>query len=221
MDHQIELLHTRFITHDVRQYVTTRPEGFSFEPGQGVEIALDREGWREEGRPFTPTGLRDEPVLEFTIKSYPGHDGVTEQLHVLEPGARLLMSEPFGTIRWRGPGVFLAGGAGVTPFLAILRDRERAGELGDTELYFSNSTPADVICERELRHMLRERCHLTCTSQSAPGYDDRRFDRAFLEAEITDVSRPFYVCGPEGFIASITEDLKAMGARPEGIVIEE
>ncbi|HSM06097.1 MAG TPA: hypothetical protein VK858_15875 [Longimicrobiales bacterium] len=221
MDHQIELLHTRFITHDVRQYVTTRPEGFSFEPGQGVELALDREGWRDEGRPFTPTGLRDEPVLEFTIKSYPGHDGVTEQLHVLEPGARLLMSEPFGTIRWRGPGVFLAGGAGVTPFLAILRDRERAGELGDTELYFSNSTPADVICERELRHMLQERCHLTCTSQSAPGYDDRRFDRAFLEAEITDVSRPFYVCGPEGFIASITEDLKAMGAQPEGIVIEE
>jgi ferredoxin-NADP reductase len=221
MEHEVELLHTRFITPDVRQYVITRPRDLEFEPGQGVEIALDQDGWRDEGRPFTPTSLPDEPVLEFTIKSYPEHEGMTERLHRLEPGARLHMSEPFGTIQWRGPGTFLAGGAGVTPFLAILRDRYRAGELGDSRLYFSNSTPADVICERELRYLLGDRCHLSCTAESAPGYDDRRFDRDFLADEIRDRSGLFYVCGPPGFVESVSESLKALGAEPDQIVLEE
>lgn len=220
MEHSVELLHTRFLTHDVRQYVVTRPESMEFRPGQGVELALDREGWRTEGRPFTPTSVPSDPVLEFTIKAYPDHDGVTEQLDELEPGSTLLMSDPFGTIEWQGPGTFLAGGAGVTPFLAILRDRFNAGELGDSELYFSNSTPRDIICERELRELLGDRVHFSCTRESAPGYDDRRFDRAFLEEEIDDFSRTFYVCGPPTFVKSVTTDLEALGADPERIVTE-
>lgn len=220
MKHRATLLHTRFLTNDVRQYVVTRPEELAFEPGQGVELALDREGWREEGRPFTPTSLPDDPLLEFTIKAYPEHDGVTEQLHALQPGAGLRMSDPFGTIQWRGPGVFLAGGAGVTPFLAILRHRGKRGELGDSRLYFSNTTPADIICERELEDLLGERCHLSCTRESAPGYDDRRFDRDFLESEIDDFSQVFYVCGPPAFVESIAEALEHLGADPERIVTE-
>lgn len=220
MNHNVQLLHTRFLTHDVRQYVVTRPESVDFEPGQGVELALDRDGWRDEGRPFTPTSVPADPVLEFTIKAYPDHDGVTEQLDELEPGATLLMSDPFGTIRWQGPGVFLAGGAGVTPFLAILRDRAKSGELGDSELYFSNSTPADIICERELVELLGDRCHLSCTAESAPGYDDRRFDGDFLESEIDDFSRIFYVCGPPAFVESVTTELERLGADPDRIITE-
>lgn len=37
MDHSIEVLHTGFVTHDVKRFVTTRPDGFDYEPGQGVE----------------------------------------------------------------------------------------------------------------------------------------------------------------------------------------
>ena len=73
------------------------------------------------------------------------------------------MSEPFGTISYQGPGVFIAGGAGITPFLAMLRDLARRGELDRQTLIFSNKAPRDVICEKELRHLLGERCILTCT----------------------------------------------------------
>lgn len=220
MQHSAQLLHTSFITHDVRQYVVTRPEGLDYTPGQGVELAIDAEGWREEGRPFTPTSLADEPVLEFVIKSYPDHDGVTEQLHQLDPGATFRMSDSFGSIRWQGPGVFLAGGAGVTPFLAILRQKAREDALGDSRLYFSNSTPADVICERELRHLLGDRCHLTCTREGGPGYDDRRLDRAFLESEVRDFDTNFYVCGPPAFVDALKSDLVELGADEDRVVIE-
>jgi cytochrome-b5 reductase len=210
---------SQFVTHDVKRFIVSKPEGFSFVPGQGVELAIDRPGLSEAGRPFTPTGLAEDGVLEFTIKAYP-HAGVTQALHQLAPGAGLRMTEPFGTIRYQGPGVFIAGGAGITPFLAILRDLARRGEVDGQTLIFSNKTPRDVICEKELRHVLGDRCVLTCTAAAVPGYEHRRVDRAFLEEKIADFTQRFYVCGPPPFMDAVNGALAELGVRAESLVFE-
>lgn len=220
MNHPVTLQMSSFVTHDVKRFIVTRPNGFTFEPGQGVELAIDHPDWRKEGRPFTPTSLHDDGVVEFIIKAYPAHQGVTQALHALSPGARLLMSEPFGTIRYKGPGVFIAGGAGVTPFIAILRQLAREQRLDGHGLLFSNKTPADVIVEKELRHMLQERCVLTCTEEQAPGYASRRIDGDFLAEHISDFGQHFYVCGPPAFNESVNAALKALGATPDLLVFE-
>ena len=231
MEHTVRLLHIGFVTHDVRQLVVERPDGLEFKPGQGVEMAIDADGWRDEGRPFTPTSRPDEPVLEFTIKSYPQRDAVTDELDNLEAGATLLMSgEAFGTITDHGPGVMLAGGAGVTPFLSILRNRAdpKPGRKGKADpalegysLHFSNKTPADVICEKEFRHLLGDHVHFTCDEKSGPGYDDRMLDRDYLEDVIDDFGQRFYVCGPPAFVESLQEALVELGADEDRIVVEE
>ena len=220
MTHTVTLLMSQFVTHDVKHFIVCKPERFSIVPGQGVELAINRPGQREQGRPFTPTGLDADGVLEFTIKAYPAHAGVTQALHQLAPGAELLMSEPFGTIRYQGPGVFIAGGAGITPFLAILRELAGKGESGSQTLIFSNKAPRDVICEKELRHLLGERCMLTCTGVAAPGYDNRRVDHAYLEEKITDFKQRFYVCGPPPFMDAVNGALADLGARSESLVFE-
>ena len=76
--HRITLCEISALTHDTNRLVFTRPEGYDFTPGQATDFALDQDGWREETRPFTFTSQPDEPILEFTIKSYPDHDGVTK-----------------------------------------------------------------------------------------------------------------------------------------------
>lgn len=218
--HTVTLLMSEFVTHDVKRLLLDRPPGFGFRPGQGVELSINRPGWAEEGRPFTPTCLADDRILEFTIKRYPEHEGVTRELHRLEPGAELLLSAPFGTINYQGPGVFIAGGAGITPFLAILRERARAAELDHNTLLFSSKTRADIICEKELRHYLGSRCILTCTAEQAPGYDNRRFDRAYLAEKIRDFDQHFYVCGPPGFMEAVTGALEDLGADSQRLVFE-
>lgn len=221
MDHAVKLLMTQFVTHDVKRFIVSKPPGFSVVPGQGVELAIDQPGLREQRRPFTPTGLAADAVLEFTIKGYADHAGVTQALHALQPGAQLLMSEPFGTIQYKGPGVFIAGGAGVTPFLAILRDLARRGELDRQTLIFSNKTPRDVVCEKELRHLLGERCTLLTTAADAPGYVHRRIDRDFLEERIDDFAQNFYVCGPPPFMEAVNGALTDLGVRAESLVFEQ
>lgn len=216
----VTMLMSEFVTHDVKRFIVTRPPGFTFQPGQGVELSIDSPQWTEQGRPFTPTSLADDQVLEFTIKRYPEHEGVTRELHTLSPGAKLLLSEPFGTITYQGAGVFIAGGAGITPFIAILRELARASDIHGNTLIFSNNTPADVICEKELRHYLGERCILTCTNESAPNYEHRLIDKVFLEEKISDFDQHFYVCGPPGFMEAVNGALEELGADPQRLVFE-
>jgi len=220
MEHRTTILFTEFVTHDVKRFILERPSDFVFEPGQGVELAIDRDGWRDEGRPFTPTSSPDDRVLEFTIKGYPEHNGVTAALHQLAPGDSLLMSEPFGTINYHGPGVFIAGGAGVTPFLSILRMLHQRGELTGNALLFTNKTPQDVICEKELRHMLGDSATFICTKSHNCNCQTGRINRQYLEQHIDDFSQRFYVCGPPPFVESINDELVTLGAKPDALVFE-
>jgi len=221
MDYHVKLLMSEFVTHDVKRFIVSRPDDFSFTPGQGVELAIDQPEWRNEARPFTPTSLLDDQVLEFTIKAYPQREGVTRELHGLTPGADLLMSAPFGTIQHKGVGTFIAGGAGITPFIAILRDLARKQALAGYGLIFSNKTPDDIICEKELRHYLGKRCHFLCTDTTSPDYENRRIDEAYLRETINDFSRHFYVCGPPKFMDAVTASLKGLGADPQALVFEQ
>lgn len=221
MDFRITLLMSEFVTHDVRRFIVSRPDNFRFEPGQGVELAIDTPEWKEQGRPFTPTSLNEDRILEFTIKAYPDHHGVTQALHKLRPGATLLMSKPSGTIRYKGPGVFVAGGAGITPFIAIVRDLATKGELSNQGMIFSNKTSADVIYEKELRHAFGDRLVLLCTRTEAPGCVQRKVDKAFFTEHIKDFNQHFYVCGPPGFMNAVNGALKELGVEPDALVFEQ
>ena len=220
MLHKVAILMEEFVTHDVKRFMISKPDGFTYQPGQGMELAINRPGWTEQGRPFTPTCLPQDRILEFTIKRYPQHDSMTKHLHTLTAGDELLLSEAFGTITYQGPGTFIAGGAGVTPFIAIIRNLAQHNKLQGHSLIFSNKTPADVICEKEFRYYLREHCILTCTQESSQGYDNRRIDMAFLKNTIENIDQHFYVCGPKAFVENINGALKELGANPDGLVFE-
>lgn len=221
METTVTLLQRTFVTHDVVRLVLSRPDAFTFEPGQGVELAPADPDTDVRGGPFTPTSLPGDGVLEFTIKVYDEHHSLTRWLRQQEPGASLLLQGPFGAIRWRGPGVFIAGGAGITPFLAILRMLAHNGGLAGNQLLFSNHTGEDIIAERELRHFLGRRCVFTCTRDQSTPYRYGRIDEPFLEAEVDDFDKYFYVCGPPGFMRDVVASLEQLGVGRDQLVIEK
>lgn len=122
MEYVVKILETRQVTHDVKQFRVEKPKGYHFVPGQATDMSINQPEWKDNKHPFTFTGLNTDPFLQFTIKRYPDHHGMTDRLHRLEPGGELIVRDVWGAIEYRGPGVFLAGGAGVTPFLAIFRE---------------------------------------------------------------------------------------------------
>ena len=162
MIHRLKITAITPLARNVFQYDLEKPEGLVFEPGQAVDVSIGKEGWEDEKRPFTFTSLPCDDRLQFMIKSYPDHGGVTEQLARLIVGDMLIIDGPFGTIAHRGEGTFIAGGAGVTPFIAILRDLQRQGRLAGHRLLLANRTERDIFPQAELdamaeRDKVRER----------------------------------------------------------------
>ena len=223
MRYKVEILNIEDITHDVRAYTFEKPDGYSFTPGQATEVAVDKEGWRDEKRPFTFTNLQDDDHLEFVIKSYPDHNGVTEQIGQLQEGDQFIIDDAWGTIEYKGEGVFLAGGAGVTPFIAILRDLYAGNEIGDNTLIFSNKTEDDIILKDEFEEMLGEQFINVITDEPTDEHIflDGFIDKEFLADRIDDFDQPFYVCGPPAFNDAMIKYLKDLGAEPDALVFEE
>src|SRR3989344_2824951 len=125
--HKVKLLLKEPVTHNVNRYIVEKPQGYKFTPGQATNIAINEPRFEDKLHEFTFTSLNSDKVLEFTIKSYPvkdfpSHEGVTEELSKITPGQELLIEEnPWGTIEYKSIGVFIAGGAGITPFIAIIK----------------------------------------------------------------------------------------------------
>jgi ferredoxin-NADP reductase len=220
-DYQVKVIRVKNITHNVHAFVVEKPEEFVYSPGQATELSILNENWKNEKRPFTFTSIPTEPTLEFTIKSYTDHDGMTNQLTLVQPGDFFEMGDAWGAIAYQGEGVFLAGGAGITPFIAILRALYTRGEIGNNQLFFANKTRADIILKDEFEKMLGYNFFNILSVEEVENYPHGRITREFLKMHIKDFHQPFYVCGPDAFTASVLQALQELGAKPESLVFEK
>jgi ferredoxin-NADP reductase len=220
-EHVVKLLGVESVTHNVRRYTLAKPDGYTFIPGQATEVSINSDRWRNEKRPFTFTCLNKDPYLEFTIKSYFDHDGVTNALSKIIPGNELIIRDVWGAINYSGPGVFIAGGAGITPFIAIFRQLFVDHQTGINRLFYSNKTEQDIILKEELFRILGANFLNTLTRENVDGYENRRIDRQFLEEKIDDFSQHFYICGPDLFVTEISGILSHLGASPESVIVEK
>jgi ferredoxin-NADP reductase len=220
-EHIVKILSTEKVTHDVIRFNLEKPEKYSFVPGQATDICINQNGWKNERRPFTFTSLSEWDHLEFTIKIYQERNGVTNQLSKLKTGDELILHDVFGAIHYKSEGTFIAGGAGITPFIAILRRLSRDEKMGGNQLLYSNKTEEDIILRDELLRMLGNNFINTLTKEKNPEYDNRKIDYDYLKEKIIDFSKYFYICGPDPMIADIKKSLLSLGAEKEKIIIEE
>jgi len=221
MEAIVKILNIEAITHDVRRYQVQKPVGYHFNPGQATDVSINLPRWKEERRPFTFTALNDAPYLEFTIKSYRDYDGVTNQLGKLVPGDELIVRDVWGAIEYKGPGYFIAGGAGITPFIAILRQLRNENKLADNTLFFSNKTAADIIIHEELAATMGENAVFIITKEKTDRYFNGYVDEKFLRSHVVDFSKHFYLCGPDKMIADLQTILAGLGASSDSVVFEK
>jgi len=222
-----KILNIDSVTHNVKRFTLEKPKGFMFTPGQATDVAVNKSGWVEKKRPFTFTSLNSDNELEFIIKGYPvkdypNHTGVTEAIHKLKKGDELVINEPWGTINYKGKGIFIAGGSGITPFIAIFRQLVKDGDISENKLIFSNKTRKDVILEEELKKAFAGNdLILTLTQDDAQEYENGRIDKAFLEKHIDSFDKNFYICGPKKMVNELRDALSTLGASVDSVVFEE
>ena len=130
------------------------PAEITFFPGQYVDIAVPG---TEATRSFSManTSSREDGRLEFVIKVYP--DGLFSSFldDRLAVGDRLDLTGPFGVFTLREAHdedlVFVGGGAGLAPILALLRSMAERGIDRRAVFYYGARRRRDLCFADELR----------------------------------------------------------------------
>lgn len=208
------------ISHDVMKIVTQKPESYTFSPGQATEIAINKPVWLKEKRPFTFTSLPEDDFLEFIIKIYPEHKGVTNELLKLTTKDELILHDVFGAIAYSKEGVFIAGGAGITPFISIFRHLQKENKIGNNVLLFANKTKADIILENELAEMLGSNFIPILSEEKANGHHNGMITEEFLKNQIKSFNQQFYLCGPPPMMDAVLKQLANLGVAEDLITKE-
>ena len=220
MNHHVKIDSIKHVTHDVLQIRVEKPKGYSFTPGQATAVSVNKIGWLKEKRPFTFTCLPDADYLEFIIKAYPSHKGVTNELLDCKLNDELILHGVFGAIAFKGEGVFIAGGAGVTPFISIFRFLQSKNEIGQNKLIFANKTKADIILKPEFEKLLGKNFINILSDEKADGYAFGVINEEFIKAHSDGIDRIFYLCGPPPMMDAMEKYLSNLHVPAKSIVKE-
>lgn len=208
------------LTHDVLRIILEKPSGITYEPGQAADFAINKPGWDKEVRTFTFVSLQDDDHLEFNTKTYPERNSVTKELLSLKPGDEIVIGDVYGDIRYKGEGIFIAGGAGITPFLAILFSLKKKNAVGNNKLIFANKTRGDIIREAELKELLGNHFINILSGEELPGYEHGFISPELIKKHMEPGTKYYYLCGPPPMMDAVEKHLASLGVSQDKIIKE-
>ncbi|MCO5273816.1 MAG: hypothetical protein M9900_02720 [Flavobacteriales bacterium] len=217
MTYTVKLLKKEKVTHDVMGITLERPANYHFTPGQCAELWLERPGTLAEKSTFSFIGLDSEPNLQMAMKTYPDEETLPAHIKRLVEGATLQISEPHKEVEYRGPGVFLAGGTGITPFMAIFRQLHKDDKLVGNQLIYANKRGKDICFEGELYTLFGTNFISILALEDRPRNAAGEVDAAFIHRHVQQLDQPFYVCGPEPWVSQVADALQEVGVDEERV----
>lgn len=196
-----------------------KPPKYDYQIGQATELTIGTPEFADKYAPFTFTSLPETSYLEFMIKVYPSHKGLTLALSKINKSSILQITDAWDSYHYKGKGTFIAGGSGITPFIPMLLDLYRKGAMDGHTLLFANKTAQDIVMEPTFNRMLKDRFFNILSEDNSAEYDFGKIDYNYLEQTITAFKDQFYLCGPPGFSEDIKGYLLALGAEEKNIQI--
>ena len=213
----------------------SKPSGFQYRAGQSLQMTLvdpletDSEG---NSRTFTIASAPHEPELMIATRM---RDTAFKRVLKAAPiGLAVKIDGPNGEMVLHDdparPAVFLAGGIGVTPFLAMTRHAAKERLPHRLYLFYSNRRPEDAAFLPELQKMeqANPNYRLVATMAEA-GKSAQRWSgetgfirRDMLERRLPDLKSPiYYYAGPPQMTMAMRQMLEEIGIGEQDMRYEE
>lgn len=209
----------------------TLPEGgFRFRAGQAVMAGLAGSATRSAYSIASPPSLAARGTLELLVPA----DGAFGEAG-LDPatvvGRALAIDGPLGHFGVpgaadRAPLLLVGGGTGIAPLRSVALDRLDRAEAPPMVLLYSARTAdefafADEFAALDRQNRLRVRQTVTRDERTTewPGRSGR-VDDALLAAALPGGDAWCLVCGPAGFVGTVTASLQGLGVPAGRIVVE-
>ena len=200
--------------------------------GQHVDVRLTAEDGYSTERSYSiasapADGQADRPVVELTVQRLADGEVSPYLTETLAVGYPLELRGPVGGwFVWNpagpastGPVLLVAGGSGVVPLMAMIRERAAAGSHAPFKLIYSVRDPSALLYADELARRgragdgLQVRYVYTRTAPPGSAEPTGRINAATLASAgwPPDESPAVFVCGPTGFVEAVADLLVRAG----------
>ena len=233
--HEARLVRRETVAEGTMAFYFSKPSQFRYQAGQSVLVKLsnppetDNEG---DARTFTIANAPREP--ELMIATRMRDTAFKRVLKTVPMGTAVMIDGPNGEMVLHDdparPAVFLAGGIGITPFLAMVRNAANERLSHPLYLFYSNRRPEDAAFLPELQKMeqLNPNYRLIAT-MSEPEKSTERWSgetgfirREMLEGHLPDTAKPiYYFAGPPSMTNAMRQMLEGMSISEQAMRYEE
>jgi ferredoxin-NADP reductase len=233
--HETRLLRRETVAEGTMAFYFSKPSGFRHQAGQSLLLTLvnppetDGEG---NSRTFTVASAPHEPELmiatrmrDTAFKRVLGTAPIEMTVSIDGPNGEMVLHED--TAR---AAVFLAGGIGITPFLAMARHAANKRLPHRLYLFYANRRPEDAafLAELQTLEQLNPNYRLIAT-MAEPEKSAHRWSgetgfirRELLERYLADTTSPvYYFAGPPPMIMAMQKILQEIGIAEQAMRYEE
>lgn len=167
-----------------------------------------------QAHPYSLSAMPQPPYLRLTVKSLGDHSA---SLALLRPGTKVMVEGPYGTFtrhsQQRQRALLIAGGIGVTALRALLEDMPAKSRPA---VILRATSEADGVLYPEVRELVQRKhgtLHELIGTRDEVSISGRVVRRLVPDLDRRDV----YICGPEGFVTSITDLIRQLGVPEDAI----
>lgn len=197
-------------------------------PGQYVTVSLPHDDQpMQRRRCYSISAVPDAVSLRISVRRI-GDDGVSALLHdKVKIGDEVFVGPPAGQFILDSaplrPVVLISAGVGITPLLPMAEHLAR--EPPGRDVWFvhaARNARHHLFAQEALRIAATNPGIRLLTAYSRPEIGDTcdhrgRLDAQALAAHVPVAKADFYICGPDGFMSTLTQGLIDLGAAPESI----
>ena len=198
----------------------------TFLPGQYVNLLVPDTGGQTRSYSFSSSP--HSPEVSFLLRNTPSGLLPTYMREKAQVGAALEFKGPLGSFylrEVRRPLLFLAGGTGLAPFLAMLETLSHTGSKYPVHLIYGVTNDPDLVHVDKLEayaHRMPNFTFACCVADEGSAYPNKGYVTRYIEAShMHDGDVDVYLCGPPAMVDAVRNHMSEQGMTSANFYFEK
>lgn len=213
---ELLFLECRKESEDVYSFIFEKGQDLSWKAGQHGLFSITHKKIKNPTRPFTVASAPTEGFVEITMKINDNPSEFKKALLELQQGMTVSMAGPVGSFYLKddSPTILIAGGIGITPFRAMLKQVEAEGIGIQKPIHL-------IYLESKKSYIFKDELDAIANNTSiSVAYLESRDDLHQEIAKIVDLYKnngQYFIAGPKEMVNSMSSYLQSQNISKRNI----